>query len=96
MVGDIRRAVSEPQLKGDVMRHKTVLLALAILAAALPASAQVEEKRVNFTLGGGYTFSSGEVRDHLGDGYNINFGVTVNVNSVIAIEGLYSFNGRIL
>ena len=31
--------------------------------------------------------------DHLGDGYNFNFGVQVNVTPVIGIEGLYSFNG---
>jgi opacity protein-like surface antigen len=75
------------------MRYATVMLTFVILAAALPASAQVDEKRVNFSLGAGYTFTSGEVRDHLGDGYNINLGLTVNVNPVVGIEGLYSFNG---
>jgi opacity protein-like surface antigen len=34
-----------------------------------------------------------DVRDHLGDGYNFNFGVQVNVSPIIGIEGLYSFNG---
>ena len=34
-----------------------------------------------------------EVRDHLGNGYNFNFGVQVNVTHIIGIEGLYSFNG---
>ena len=33
------------------------------------------------------------MRDHLGDGYNFNFGLQVNVTPVIGIEGLYSFNG---
>ena len=34
-----------------------------------------------------------EVKDHLGDGFNFNFGVEVKVTPVIGIEGLYSFNG---
>ena len=34
-----------------------------------------------------------EVRDHLGDGYNFNFGVQVNVSRAVAIEGLYSSTG---
>jgi opacity protein-like surface antigen len=79
--------------RGDVMRRNTYLIGFVILAAALPASAQDDDKRVNFTLGGGYTFSSGEVNKHLGDGYNINLGLTVNINPIIGIEGLYSFNG---
>jgi opacity protein-like surface antigen len=41
----------------------------------------------------GFTSPNSEVRDHLGDGYNINFGLQFNVNPMIGIEGLYSFNG---
>ena len=33
------------------------------------------------------------MKDHLGNGYNFNFGVEVKVTPVIGIEGLYSFNG---
>ena len=34
-----------------------------------------------------------EVADRLGDGYNFNIGLDVEVNPVFGIEGLYSFNG---
>ena len=50
-------------------------------------------KRVHVSLGGGWTAPNSEVADRLGQGYNFNFGVDVAVNPVVAIEGLYSFNG---
>jgi opacity protein-like surface antigen len=56
-------------------------------------SAQAQEQRVNFSIGGGYTAPNAEVRDHLGDGYNFNIGLQVNVTPVIGIEGVYSYNG---
>jgi opacity protein-like surface antigen len=56
-------------------------------------TAQAQDDRVDFSLGGGFTAPNSEVRDHLGDGYNFNFGVQVNVSRAVAIEGLYSFNG---
>ncbi len=74
------------------MASRAAVLFTAMLLAAVPASAQVD-KPVEFTFGGGVTFPQSEVRDHLGDGYNINFGVTFNVTPVIGIEALYSFNG---
>ncbi len=74
------------------MYSRTAILLGAVLLAGVPASAQ-DYKPVEVTIGGGVTFPSAEVRDHLGDGYNINFGVTVNVSPIIGIEGLYSFNG---
>jgi opacity protein-like surface antigen len=66
---------------------------LVVCVLALPAAAQAQEKRVNVSFGGGFTAPNSDVRDHLGNGYNFNFGVQVNVTPVIAIEGLYSFNG---
>jgi len=33
------------------------------------------------------------VRDRLGNGYNLNFGLEVEMTPVISIEGVYSFNG---
>lgn len=74
------------------MRYNACLV-LALTAILLPAGARAQEKRVNVSFGGGFTAPNSEVRDHLGDGYNLNFGVQVNVTPVIAIEGLYSFNG---
>ena len=74
------------------MRYSS-LLVLILCVFSFPSGAQAQEKRVNVSFGGGFTIPNGEVRDHLGDGYNINFGVQVNVTPVLAIEGLYSFNG---
>jgi opacity protein-like surface antigen len=69
------------------------VLAVGLLLAAWPGGAQAQEKKVNFSLGGGFTVPNSEVRDRLGDGYNFNFGLQVNLTPMIAIEGLYSFNG---
>jgi opacity protein-like surface antigen len=72
------------------MYRSLVVLAIAC-ACAVPAGAQ--DKKVNVSLGGGVTTPNSEVKDHLGNGYNFNFGVQVNVTPIFAIEGLYSFNG---
>jgi hypothetical protein len=68
-------------------------LAATFLFGTLPASAQPPDRPVNFVLGAGFTAPNSEVRDHLGDGYNFNIGLQVNVTPMIGIEGLYSFNG---
>ena len=73
------------------MRYSMLFVLVASVLTASPAFAQ--EKRVSFSFGGGYTAPNSEVRDHLGDGYNFNFGLQVNITPVIGIEGLYSFNG---
>ncbi len=58
------------------------------------SAAEAQDYRpVEVSLGGGWTIPNSDIKDHLGDGYNFNFGVQVNVNPVIGIEGLYSFNG---
>ena len=75
------------------MRYKILFGLAAIFLIGLPAGAQAQDKKVNFSFGGGYTAPNSEVRDHLGDGYNFTLGVQVNVTPVIGIEGLYSFNG---
>jgi opacity protein-like surface antigen len=77
------------------MRYQTtfVFLLAAGFAATTPLGAQAQEKRVQVSFGGGYTAPNSEVRDRLGDGYNLNFGVEVAINPVVSIEGLYSFNG---
>ena len=75
------------------MRHNTLVCTLTILVLTFAASANAQDKRGNFILGGGYTAPFGEVRDHLGDGWHINIGGQANVTPIISIEGLYSFNG---
>lgn len=75
------------------MRHTPLLLALAILVFGSPASAQDPDKRVNWQIGGGYTWALSDIGDVLGDGYNFNFGLTFEATPMIGIEGLYSFNG---
>jgi len=73
------------------MRKFVAFVFVAALIAASPASAQ--DKKINWNIGGGYTFSTGETRNHLGDGYNVNFGLTYNVSPVVGIQAEYSFNG---
>ena len=75
------------------MRYKLLVVLLAVGCIALSTGAQAQDRPVNVSIGGGFTAPNSEVRDHLGDGYNFNFGVQVNVSPVIGIEGLYSFNG---
>ena len=62
-------------------------------SARWSTSAFAQDKAGYFILGGGYTAPNGEVRDHLGDGYNFVIGGQYNATPVIGIEGLYSFNG---
>ena len=75
------------------MRYKFLVVLLAVSCIALSTGAQAQDRPVNLSIGGGFTNPNSDVRDHLGDGYNYNFGVQVNVSPVIGIEGLYSFNG---
>lgn len=70
---------------------KRWLAVLAMLCVA--ASARAQEKKVQFTVGGGVTVPNAEVKDHFGNGYHLNLGLQFNVTPVIGIEGLYSFSG---
>ena len=75
------------------MRYKRLFVLSVSLLGILPVAAQAQDKRVSVSLGGGFTQPNAEVKDHLGNGYNFNFGVEVKATPVIGIEGLYSFNG---
>ena len=75
------------------MDKRVPVFAAALLLIALPISAQAQDKRALFSVGGGFTMPNSEVRDRIGDGYNFNIGVQVNVTPIFAIEGLYSYNG---
>jgi len=73
--------------------RKLVLLLLVVFVAASPAMAQDPDKKVTVNLGGGYTLTTGAVRDHLGDGYNIHFGVGIKLNDKVTLQPEYAFNG---
>jgi len=73
------------------MRTLFASTTIALLASATPAVAQ--DKLVDVNVGAGYTFALSGIRDHLGDGYNVNFGVTFNLSKTLGIQGEYSFNG---
>jgi opacity protein-like surface antigen len=75
------------------MRLKTVFVLVVSVVASLPSLASAQTRPVNFSFGGGYSQPNAEVSDRLGGGYNFNIGLQGNVTPVIAIEGLYSFNG---
>ena len=75
------------------MRHIPVVLTVTVLLAASALTAHAQDRRVNGIIFGGFTSPFSEVRDHLGDGWNIGFGAQVNVTPIISIEGLYGFNG---
>jgi opacity protein-like surface antigen len=74
-------------------RVLSFLLALLVFTVAVPTAQAQDEKPVTVNIGGGYTFSLSEVRDHLGDGYNFNLGVTININPSIGIQTEYGFTG---
>ena len=75
------------------MRHIRFVVLASFAVTLFASQAIAQDKRVEGVISGGYTAPNSEVRDHLGDGYNFNVGVQVNVSPVIGIEGMYSFNG---
>ncbi len=78
------------------MRQKRRFVFSIVAGLALVATnayAQAAERPVNFSIGFGWTFPNSEVADHLGSGWNFNIGLQGNITPVIALEGLYSFNG---
>jgi opacity protein-like surface antigen len=73
------------------MRRVALILMVAVLVTATPVLAQ--DKRVDVNIGAGYTFALSEVRKHLGDGYNIDFGLTFHVTPMLGIQVEYAYNG---
>jgi opacity protein-like surface antigen len=86
-------AVLSATVKGTSFMHRRLLVFAAGLLLAVPVMAQAQEKRALFSVGGGFTAPNSEVRDRIGDGFNFNVGLQVNVTPIFAIEGLYSYNG---
>jgi opacity protein-like surface antigen len=75
------------------MRRIAGLLFVVALFASIPAQAQAQERKYYFNIGGGYTFSLSEVREHLGDGGNFALGATFMLNDWIGIQGEYGYTG---
>ena len=75
------------------MRAVKWFVILALVIAAVPAAAQDPEKKFNINFGGGYTFTGGEARNYLGDGYNVSVGFTFNLKPSVGIQVEYGFNG---
>jgi opacity protein-like surface antigen len=71
---------------------KWFVIAAAILAA-VPAWAQVDEKKINVNFGGGFTTSLSDIKDHVGNGYNFAVGLTINPAPKFGIQVEYSYNG---
>jgi len=71
----------------------TLVSIFIFVLVASSAYAQPPTRKVNGVFGAGYTAPNSEVRDHLGDGFNVNIGFQINATPTIGIEGLYSFNG---
>jgi hypothetical protein len=76
------------------MRHITAIaLAAGLLGLApIDALAQAPEDHLHFSFGGGPTVPHSEVRDRLGNGYNIQFSVGYDLTRVITLEGFLSTN----
>jgi len=75
------------------MRHVLSLIVVLLVVTVAVPCAHAQEKPITVNVGGGYTFALSDVRDHLGDGYNFNLGVTFNIKPNIGIQAEYSFTG---
>jgi opacity protein-like surface antigen len=73
------------------MRTMQWFVMAAILMTAIPASAQVDEKKVNVNVGAGYTFALSDVRTYLGDGWNLGLGLTFNLNPKVGLQVEYGY-----
>ncbi len=64
-------------------------ITLGMLVAAVPALAQ--EKKIQVNIGGGYTATTGEVHNHLGDGGNFMLGITFNPSPRVGVQFEYGY-----
>lgn len=71
------------------MRRIVAFSFVAALVAAAPASAQ--DHKVHLNLGGGYTFAVSDIKDHVGNGYNLNLGVSFDVAPTLSLQGEYGY-----
>jgi len=66
---------------------------LFVAAVVVAAPAQAQERKYYFNVGGGYTFSLSDVKEHLGNGGNFTLGATFQVTPWLGIQGEYGYTG---
>ncbi len=73
------------------MRRKGLglMVVAAIAFAATPALAQ--DKKFDVNIGGGFTATTGEMHNHLGNGGNFVIGATFHVNEHLGIQAEYGY-----
>ena len=76
------------------MRAVKWFVVLALVLAAIPAAAQVDEKKINVNFGGGFTFALSDVSNYLGNGYNVSLGMTFNFNKKVSMRVQYESLGK--
>jgi hypothetical protein len=70
-----------------------VVLAAALMVTVGPTDGRAQqEDRVHFSFGGGFTAPHSEVRDKLGGGYNLTFGLQLDVTPILGLEAYLSTN----
>jgi len=74
------------------MRQMGIVAALAVACVAVAAPSQAQERKVQVNIGGGPSFTSGAVHDHLGNGGTFVIGAIFNVNPKIGIQAEYGYS----
>ena len=74
------------------MRSVKWCVVVALVAAAAPAFGQEEQKRFDINLGTGYTFALSQVRAAVGNGVNVNVGLTWNPIPKLGLQIEYGLN----
>ena len=75
------------------MDRALVVIAVALIVSVVPIEVRAqEEDRIHFSFGGGFTSPNSEVRQNLGGGYNLTFGLDFDVTSAVGVEAYLSTN----
>src|SRR5262245_54028092 len=74
------------------MRKNAVIAALVIGLLACSTLAQAQDKKVQVNFGGGYSATTGKLRDSLGDGGHFVAGVTFYPNAHFGVQAEYGYH----
>jgi len=74
------------------MRQMGIIAALAVASVAIATPSQAQERKIQVNIGGGVTFATGQVHDHLGNGGNFDIGIIFNVTPRIGIQAEYAYS----